>query len=247
MARQSGICKKENAVKNVLFLAPGPEYAKTVITNLLDALKRKEIDYSTTAGRETAVVRTDRVLLQITHIDPIRWATHMFESVDAVFGKKELVEKAREFCFHMFIDTPKMSLSKYIIEAHSIETDDTKPRTTYIPEITKVHFNDPMTIVLWDDGTKTMVKCQEGDTFSKETGLALCIAKKSLGNMPNFNNIFKKWIPEEPTYTYASQGNDTVFTLSGFKEDLTQRFLDDVSKKIEEILTKSRRRGVEEV
>lgn len=66
-------------------------------------------------------------------------------------------------------------------------------------EIQNVIFNYPATIVLWEDGTKTVVKCQEGDVYSKETGLALCIAKKALGNMPNFNNVFKKWIPEEET------------------------------------------------
>lgn len=62
--------------------------------------------------------------------------------------------------------------------------------------IKKVHFNKPMTIVLWVDGTKTMVKCQGNDLFSKETGLAMAIAKKALGNKGNFNEVFKKWIPE---------------------------------------------------
>lgn len=65
------------------------------------------------------------------------------------------------------------------------------------PEIKKVIFNDPVTVVIWADGTKTVVKCQPGDTYSKETGLALCIAKKFLGNKGNFNEVFKKWIPEE--------------------------------------------------
>ena len=63
-----------------------------------------------------------------------------------------------------------------------------------IPKIKKVIFNDPATIVLWDDGTKTVVKCQNGDEYSKEKGLALCIAKKHLGNKSNFNKEFKRWI-----------------------------------------------------
>lgn len=64
-------------------------------------------------------------------------------------------------------------------------------------EIDRVIFNDPATIVIWADGTKTVVKCQEGDVYSKETGLALCITKKALGNKGNFNDVFHKWIPEE--------------------------------------------------
>lgn len=64
-------------------------------------------------------------------------------------------------------------------------------------EIKNVIFNDPATVVLWEDGTKSVVKCQDGDIYNKETGLALCIAKKALGNQSNFNNVFKKWVPEE--------------------------------------------------
>ena len=69
-------------------------------------------------------------------------------------------------------------------------------RTTHrlgVGDITNVIYNDPATIVFWKDGTKTVVKCQDGDTYSKETGLALCVAKKTLGNEGNFNNVFKKW------------------------------------------------------
>lgn len=61
--------------------------------------------------------------------------------------------------------------------------------------IKQVVFNDPATIVIWADGTKTVVKCQEGDTYDEEKGLALCIAKKYLGNKGNFNEVFKKWVP----------------------------------------------------
>lgn len=63
--------------------------------------------------------------------------------------------------------------------------------------IAKVIHNDPATIVCWKDGTKTIVKCQDDDVYSKESGLALCIAKKVLGNKGNFNNVFKKWCDEE--------------------------------------------------
>lgn len=77
-------------------------------------------------------------------------------------------------------------------------------------QIKKVIFNDPATIVIWHDDTKTVVKCQPGDTYSKELGLAMCISKKFLGNKGNFNEEFKKWIPEEPiekTFNDTSVGS----------------------------------------
>lgn len=64
-------------------------------------------------------------------------------------------------------------------------------------EIVKVIFNAPATIVIWSDGTKSVVKAQEGETFDKEKGLAMAICKKALGNQGNYNEVFKKWITEE--------------------------------------------------
>lgn len=59
-------------------------------------------------------------------------------------------------------------------------------------EIKNVVFNDPATIVFWKDGTKTVTKCHAGDTFNKETGLAMCIIRK-LCNNKHFNNVFEKY------------------------------------------------------
>lgn len=61
------------------------------------------------------------------------------------------------------------------------------------PEIEKVIFNDPATIVYWHDGTKTVVKAQDGEPFDKEKGLAMAFMKKVCGNKGNFNEIFKKF------------------------------------------------------
>ena len=66
-----------------------------------------------------------------------------------------------------------------------------------VPKIKKVIFNNPATIVLWKDGTKTVVKCGEDDSFDPEKGLAMAITKKALGNKWTYYNAFKKWIPED--------------------------------------------------
>lgn len=61
--------------------------------------------------------------------------------------------------------------------------------------IRNVYFNEAKrtTVVCWKDGTKTIVKCQPGDTFSKETGLALCYMKKAFDNRSCFNETLKKY------------------------------------------------------
>ena len=62
--------------------------------------------------------------------------------------------------------------------------------------IKNVIFNNPATIIFWSDGTKTVVKA-ENEPFDPEKGLAMAIAKKSLGNKGDYYNEFKKWLPKE--------------------------------------------------
>lgn len=66
-------------------------------------------------------------------------------------------------------------------------------RENYRFAIKKVIFNEPATIVLWADGTKTVVKCQEDDIFDPEVGLAMAISKRALGDKGSYCNVFKKW------------------------------------------------------
>ena len=193
--------KKENNTmnnkKNVLFLAPGYQYAMTVIANQSKELDRKKIPYNASKEAKNMYINTDKVHIEIVYMDPVKYLPQMFQKRDVVFGKRELVEKARETFPHMSIYNTTKSLSKYIRDLHNdYPIDEVKPRETYLPEIKNAYFNNPTTVVLWEDGTKTVVKCQEGDVYSAETGLALCIAKKAMGNMPNFNNVFRKWIPD---------------------------------------------------
>lgn len=72
-----------------------------------------------------------------------------------------------------------------------------KVKTRFIPAIKDVIFNEPATIVFWEDGSKTVVKCQDGDIYDPEKGLAMAISKKALGNQGNYCNEFKKWLPEK--------------------------------------------------
>lgn len=57
----------------------------------------------------------------------------------------------------------------------------------------RVIFNEDVTIAIWKDGTKTVIRCQEGDIFDKEKAIALCYMKKVLGNRGSFNETLKKW------------------------------------------------------
>lgn len=98
----------------------------------------------------------------------------------------------------------KLINSIYGIQSLSFE-NDTRSHYKYLTDcghyrrVTKikdVKFNDPATIVFWDDGTKTVVKCKD-EEFDPEKGLAMAIAKKFMGtneSKSNYCDIFKKYI-----------------------------------------------------
>lgn len=125
-----------------------------------------------------------------------------------IFGKRNNLSKYGYFYFpfdqlseihtkNCIQETSCISSSSLICADSSVSLTVTTAKP--FPSIKNVYFNNPVTVVIWDDGTKTIVKCQEqtGDTYSKETGLAMCIAKKAMGNKGRYYDIFKKWIPEE--------------------------------------------------
>lgn len=89
----------------------------------------------------------------------------------------------------------------YIPPEFLVKAEDAQPKhedtTRDHFAIKNVYFNDPVTVVLWKDGTKTIVRCDENDIYDPEKGLAMAFAKKALGNKGNYFNQFKKWIPEE--------------------------------------------------
>ena len=66
----------------------------------------------------------------------------------------------------------------------------------YRDQIKKVIFNDPATIVLWKDGSKTVVKCKPGDKYDKTIGFAMACSKYFFGNKGNYQKVFKKYVKE---------------------------------------------------
>ena len=64
-----------------------------------------------------------------------------------------------------------------------------EPSSDNVLGIKKVIFNDPATIVFWEDGTKTVVKCKDGDLFSYDTGIYAATLKKIFGES---YSVYKK-------------------------------------------------------
>lgn len=68
-----------------------------------------------------------------------------------------------------------------------------KNTITNIPQVKQIIFNDPATIVYWQDGTKTVVKTMHGDTFNEEYGVAMAYVKKIFGSSTGFKKLVAKY------------------------------------------------------
>lgn len=59
----------------------------------------------------------------------------------------------------------------------------------YVPK--KVIFSPPKTIVLWEDGTKTIVVCAEGYQFDPYVGFCAAVAKRNFGTNSQIKKVLK--------------------------------------------------------
>lgn len=96
---------------------------------------------------------------------------------------KEIIDKKAE--------EAEKKLDKMVAEKNRKKID------AFIDTIDKVYFNNPATVIKWKDGTKTVVKCQKGDTYDAEKGFAMALIKGLFDNSSYFNTIFEKWLPKE--------------------------------------------------
>ena len=82
-----------------------------------------------------------------------------------------------------------------------------------VPQPKKIHFSGDRTIVIWADGSKTVVKCTEGQEFDEYSGFVAALAKRAFGSTSQvkkvINTIGKRFEPnktsntEEETQDYA--------------------------------------------
>lgn len=66
--------------------------------------------------------------------------------------------------------------------------------------IKKIMYKPPATIVFWNDGTKTVSVCGEGDIYNKELGFALCVLKKKYDNK-TVHEMLEKYVHNANKYS----------------------------------------------
>lgn len=102
--------------------------------------------------------------------------------------------------------------------------------------IKDVIFSDRVTVILWKDGTKTMVRAGKRENYDPEKGFAMAVCKKMFGNKGNYYEVFKKYVPV--TY-YIADKKDS-------KKDVMmtdQAVSDEVEKEIVGMINECQEKG----
>lgn len=62
------------------------------------------------------------------------------------------------------------------------------------PDVKRVIYSGPKTIVLWEDGTKTIVSCGEGESYDHYTGFCAAVTKKLFGSTSHAKKVLGRVI-----------------------------------------------------
>lgn len=115
--------------------------------------------------------------------------TALFDDREFERAWKNIVEKIK--AYYCLVDNKEET--EMPIKYPKIDINKLFPAPiAHAPNAKKVIFNGPATIVMWEDGTKTVVKAQYGETVDYEKGLAMAIVKKVMGNKGNYYTKFSK-------------------------------------------------------
>lgn len=88
--------------------------------------------------------------------------------------------------------------------------------------IKDVIFHDPATIVEWEDGSKTVVKTQDGEHYDPEKGLAMAIAKKAMGNKRDYYNVFKHYLKKVETESVFGKDVKVLVIPASIEKDVIE-------------------------
>ena len=99
--------------------------------------------------------------------------------------------------------------------------------------IKRVIYSDPVTTIIWDDGSKTQSRCDERDNFDELTGFMMCVFKKIMKHK-DMRQMFD-------TFVYGDDKNyvkrDKVKQTNNVKKTYNTDWLTDILKGLEDYTT----------
>ena len=161
-------------------------------TNMMDDHMCMTVDYVKVDDREYMNFEFTHKVFKMTFDGNISIYSILSDAQSKVDINNKIVNLSRQYFDLLF--------HQYLKRLSGAENECTLAKLTPYrgcPEIERVIFQEPATIVFWKDGSKTVVKVQKGEKYDPEKGLAMAYVKRLLGNCYAYYDIFKKNLPKE--------------------------------------------------
>ena len=101
-------------------------------------------------------------------------------SVNPAYGKSSV--KFNPFMnYRDILNIDKQEENAFMCKKFNVTPPKTYEDCFFVPKPKKIIYNNPCTIVIWEDGTKTICRVQEGQEFNEYYGYLACLAKKIYG------------------------------------------------------------------
>ena len=179
-----------------------------------------KIDCRASFGTDSEYCRTDVVVEHRNHIGTQKYAICWKE-----------VHSLTEAAVPILVDI-KTRLNSIVDNRmyEHLKNENEMPKNIYYGlslTIKDVIFNPPATIVLWMDGTKTVVKDQGEVFYDPEKGMAMAVAKKAFGNQGNYYNQFAKYLD---IYEKKQEAESTSSYPNTILDDIIEKFRNSLTK-----------------
>lgn len=193
----SGCAAVECSLGKTLMVEHRPGYPAVVSGTIIDRLREYEEigtpEYFKRLAKKEDLERARRIAINSIYGTGLKHQMSAIENLDI----------SQLYPATMFaIDT---DVAKYIetdVKATQMLWEKNNPHLKKykptLPEIDRVIFNNPATIVFWKDGTKTIVQVKKDEPFDPEKGLAMAMVKKALGNKGNYYNVIRDALAKQP-------------------------------------------------
>jgi len=124
------------------------------------------------------------------------------ESDDLPFTDDECADNATscDGCAHFdeCMADEMYDVPDFDVEGECYEAEE--PPMWGIPDVRRVVFSGPATIVFWEDNTKTVVKCMAGEKFERYAGFAAACMKKMFGSTSRAKAVMEECAVDELPY-----------------------------------------------
>ncbi|MDE6019768.1 MAG: hypothetical protein K2H01_02045 [Ruminococcus sp.] len=78
------------------------------------------------------------------------------------------------------------------------DNDVTSGNFSVYDAIKQIIYSGPKTIIIWKDGSKTIVSCGKDDTYNRYAGFCAAVTKKIFGSNSNIKKIIDQYAKSEP-------------------------------------------------